>query len=177
LLWKTIVFDVNLYGTIVGTKLALRRMLGAGGGGGHIVNIASGVGRVPLPGSSTYAATKHGIVGLTESLRLEYRGRGVRFTIVQPAQVRTAMIDGQRQPRALPIVTPDDVAVAVIDALRHRRFEVWVPRSQGATAKLAAILPRAGREAALRALGVTRIAGGYDRAARAEYHRRAFGRD
>jgi NAD(P)-dependent dehydrogenase (short-subunit alcohol dehydrogenase family) len=169
--------DVNLYGTILGTKLALGRMLGAGGGGGHIVNIASGVGRVPLPGSSTYAATKYGIVGLTESLRLEYRGRGVRFTLVQPTQVKTSMIDGQPQPRALPVVTPDDVADALIDALQHRRFEVWVPRSQAATAKLAAVLPRVAREAALRALGVTRIAGAYDRAARAEYHRRAFGRD
>ena len=39
--------------------------------GGHLVNIASGVGRVPLPGSATYAATKHGVVGLTESLRME----------------------------------------------------------------------------------------------------------
>ena len=167
--------DVNLFGTTIGSKLALARMLPRGRG--HLVNVASGVGRVPLPGSSTYSATKHGVVGLTESLRLEYRGSGIAFTLVQPAQVETAMIDGQARPRALPRVTPDDVAAAVLDALRRKRFEVWVPRSQGATAKLAPILPRAVRELLYRALGVTRIAGETDQARRRDYHRRAFGRD
>ena len=47
--------DVNLYGTTLGSKLALKRMLPCHGG--HLVNIASGVGRVPLPGSATYSAT------------------------------------------------------------------------------------------------------------------------
>jgi short-subunit dehydrogenase len=141
------------------------------------VNIASGVGRVPLPGSATYSATKHGVVGLTESLRLEYRGSGVDFTLVHPAQVETAMLDGQARPRALAQVTADDVARAVLDALRHKRFEVWVPRSQAASVKLAAILPRRVREPIMRAMGVTRIAGDTDPEARRDYHRRAFGRD
>jgi short-subunit dehydrogenase len=167
--------EVNLYGATLGSKLALARMLPRRQG--HLVNVASGVGRVPLPGSSTYSATKHGVVGLTESLRLEYRRSGVSFTLVQPAQVETAMIEGQARPRALPLITPDDVAVAVVDAVRRRRFEVWVPRSQGASAKLAAVLPRAARDALLRALGVTRIAGDWDADARRGYHRRAFGRD
>jgi short-subunit dehydrogenase len=167
--------QINLYGTALGSKLALGRMLAHNAG--HIVNIASGVGRIPLPGSATYAATKHGIVGLTESLRLEYRSSGITFMVVQPAQVKTAMIDGQPQPKALPVITPDEVATAVIDALRQRRFEVWVPRSQAASAKLAAILPRPAREALMRILGVTRIAGECDRAARTSYHQRAFGRD
>jgi NAD(P)-dependent dehydrogenase (short-subunit alcohol dehydrogenase family) len=165
---------VNLYGTTLGSKLALARMLPRRHG--HLVNVASGVGRVPLPGSATYAATKHGVVGLTESLRLEYRRSGIAFTVVHPSQVRTAMIDGQPQPRLLPVVTPDDVADAVLDALRHRRFEVWVPRSQGTSAKLGALLPRPARDLVLRAIGVTRIAGDADPAARRDYHRRAFGR-
>ena len=166
---------VNLYGTTVGSKLALERMLPRGNG--HLVNVSSGVGRLPLPGSATYSATKHGIVGLTESLRLEYRRSGLAFTIVQPAQVQTAMIDGQGRPRALPVVTPDEVAAAVLDAVRRRRFEVWVPRSQAASGKLAALLPRAVRDTILRAVGVPRIASDTDQEARREYHRRAFGRD
>jgi NAD(P)-dependent dehydrogenase (short-subunit alcohol dehydrogenase family) len=167
--------EINLYGTAVGTKLALARMLPRRTG--HIVNIASGAGRVPLPGTSTYSASKHGVVGLTESLRLEYRDRGIAFSVVQPSQVETPMIDGQGRPRALPIITPEDVAAAVLDAIARGRFEVWVPRSQGATAKLAAILPRRARDAAMRLLGVTEIAGAHDPAARADYHQRAFGRD
>jgi NAD(P)-dependent dehydrogenase (short-subunit alcohol dehydrogenase family) len=165
---------VNLYGTTLGSKLALERMLPRRHG--HVVNIASGVGRVPLPGSATYAATKHGVVGLTESLRLEYRRRGIAFTVVQPSQVRTAMIDGQPQPRALPVVTPEDVADAVLDAVRRRRFEVWVPRSQGTSAKLGAVLPRPVRDTILRLIGVTRIAGDSDPEARRAYHERTFGR-
>ena len=85
--------EVNLLGTTIGSKLALQRMLPRGRG--HLVNVASGVGRVPLPGSATYSATKHGVVGLTESLRLEYRGSGIGFSVIQPAQVETAMLDGQ----------------------------------------------------------------------------------
>jgi NAD(P)-dependent dehydrogenase (short-subunit alcohol dehydrogenase family) len=166
--------DINLYGTILGSKLALARMLPRRVG--HLINVSSGVGRLPLPGSATYAATKHGVVGLTESLRLEYRGSGLAFSIVQPSQVETAMLDGQGRPRALPIVTPDDVAVAVLDAARRRRFEIWVPRSQGASAKLAAILPRRVRELAFRAVGLPRIAGDLDVQARQAYHERAFDR-
>ena len=167
--------DINLWGMTIGSKLALARMLPRGHG--HLVNIASGVGRVPLPGSATYAATKHGVVGLTESLRMEYRGRGVGFSLVQPSQVRTAMIDGQGTPRALPQVTPEAVADAVLAALRDGRFEVWVPRSQGVSAKLGLLLPRRARDVVLRAIGVTRIAGATDPEARRAYHRRAFGRD
>src|SRR5881275_636133 len=112
--------EINLYGTTVGSKLALRRMLPRRDG--HLVNVASGVGRVPLPGSATYAATKHGVVGLTESLRLEYRGSGVDFTVVQPAQVETAMLDGQGRPWARAQISADDVAAAVLDALERKRF-------------------------------------------------------
>jgi NAD(P)-dependent dehydrogenase (short-subunit alcohol dehydrogenase family) len=167
--------DINLWGMTLGSKLALRRMLPRGHG--HLVNVASGVGRVPLPGSATYSATKHGVVGLTESLRMEYRGTGIGFTLVQPSQVRTAMIDGQGTPRALPQIAPEDVATAVLDALGTGRFEVWVPRSQGVSARLGLLLPRRAREGVLRAIGVTRIAGATDLEARRAYHRRAFGRD
>jgi NAD(P)-dependent dehydrogenase (short-subunit alcohol dehydrogenase family) len=167
--------DVNLHGAVIGSKLALQRMLPRRSG--HLVNVASGVGRVPLPGSSTYSATKHGVVGLTESLRLEYRDSGVGFSVVQPAQVETAMIDGQGRPRALPLISADDVAKAVIDAIERKRFEVWVPRSQAASAKLAAIVPRRLREFIYRRLGLDRIAGDADAAARRDYHRKAFGRD
>jgi len=166
--------DVNLMGTILGSRLALQRMLPRRQG--HLVNVASGAGRVPLPHSAVYSATKHGVVGLTESLRLEYRGSGVRFSVVQPAQVDTAMLEGQARPALLPVITVDDVASAVVDAVRRNRFEVWVPSSQAVTYRLSTILPRRAREAILRALGIGRIAGEADMTARRDYHERAFGR-
>ena len=165
--------DVNLIGPMIGTRLALQRMLPRGSG--HVVNVASGAGRVPLPGSASYSATKHGIVGLTESLRLEYRGSGVAFSLIQPAQVETAMLQGQVRPRLLPVITPEEVSSAVLEAVRRDRFEVWVPASQGVSFKLSAILPRRGREAILRLLGVHRIGGEADLTERREYHDRMFG--
>jgi NAD(P)-dependent dehydrogenase (short-subunit alcohol dehydrogenase family) len=165
---------VNLMGTIIGSRLALQRMLPRRTG--HLVNIASGVGRVPLPGSAVYSATKHGVVGLTESLRLEYRGSGIGFSLVHPAQVETAMLDGQARPRLLAQVTPDDVASAVLDAVRDDRFEVWVPPSQAIAYRLGTVLPRAARESILRATGLGRIAGEADQHARRGYHERMFGR-
>jgi short-subunit dehydrogenase len=165
---------VNLLGTIYGTRLAMQRMLPRGRG--HIVNLASGVGRVPLPGSAVYSATKHGIVGLTESLRLEYADTGLRFSLIQPAQVDTAMLDGQGRPKLLPLISADDVAAAVLRAVRENRFEVWVPASQGVSAKLGGMLPRRTREWVMRVLGVAKIAGDTDRQARQGYHERTFGR-
>jgi NAD(P)-dependent dehydrogenase (short-subunit alcohol dehydrogenase family) len=166
--------DVNLFGTILGSRLALQRMLPRGRG--HLVNVASGVGRVPLPGSAVYSATKHGVVGLTESLRLEYRTSGLRFSVIQPAQVKTAMLEGQASPPLLAVVTAEDVAEAVLDAVRRNRFEVWVPRNQAVTAKIGNVLPRRAREAILRLIGVDRIAGETDQGARRGYHERMFGR-
>jgi NAD(P)-dependent dehydrogenase (short-subunit alcohol dehydrogenase family) len=163
----------NLLGPILGSRLALQRMLPRGEG--HVVNVASGVGRVPLPGSAVYSATKHGVVGLTESLRLEYRGSGIGFTLVHPAQVETAMIDGQPRPRLLPVVTPEDVADAVIRGVEKNRFEVWVPGNQWVSVKFGNLLPRRMRERVLLALGVGRIAGDADLDSRRGYHERMFG--
>jgi NAD(P)-dependent dehydrogenase (short-subunit alcohol dehydrogenase family) len=165
--------EVNLLGTITGSRLAVQRMLPRGRG--HLVNVASGVGRVPLPGSAVYSATKHGVVGLTESLRLEYRDSGVRFSVVQPAQVETAMLDGQARPKLLACVTPQEVADAILKAVRQNRFEVWVPANQAVTSKIGTILPRRAREAVFRLLGVDRIAGETDQQARRDYHERMFG--
>lgn len=164
---------VNLMGTILGSRLALKRMLPRRQG--HLVNVASGVGRVPLPGSAVYSATKHGVVGLTESLRLEYRGSGIGFSLVHPAQVETAMIDGLPRPPLLPVVTPDDVAAAVLRAVLENRFEVWVPANQWVSVKLGNLLPRRVRERVMLAVGVGKIAGEADPTARRGYHERRFG--
>jgi NAD(P)-dependent dehydrogenase (short-subunit alcohol dehydrogenase family) len=166
--------EVNLMGTIIGSRLALQRMLPRRQG--HLVNIASGAGRVPLPHSAVYSASKHGVVGLTESLRLEYWHSGVNFSVVQPAQVDTAMLAGQARPRMLPVITADDVAAAVLNAVRRNRFEVWVPASQAVTYRLSTMLPRRAREWLLRRIGVDRVAGNADLDVRRGYHERMFGR-
>ena len=59
--------EINLIGVIHGTQLAMARMMPRDSG--HIVNIASQAGKTGVPGIATYSATKHAVVGLSESVR------------------------------------------------------------------------------------------------------------
>lgn len=84
--WRR-VFDVNFYGVLHGTLAAYLVMLKQGCG--HIVNTASAAGLLPGPGNAPYGASKHAIVGLSLSLRLEAADLGVNVSVVCPGFVRT----------------------------------------------------------------------------------------
>ncbi|MGV9818916.1 SDR family NAD(P)-dependent oxidoreductase [Nocardia xishanensis] len=166
--------SVNLMGPIIGSRLALQRMLPRRRG--HLVNVASAAGRIPQPGSAVYTATKHGVVGLTDCLRLEYRGSGVRFSVLHPGYIPTAMTEGTRRPsRLIPTATPDDCARAVVDAVQYNRYEVWSPANQWINIKLGHLVGRAIRERVLLATGIGDIAGHMDEGARRNYNDRVFG--
>jgi NAD(P)-dependent dehydrogenase (short-subunit alcohol dehydrogenase family) len=165
--------DVNLIGPIIGSRLALQRMLPRRRG--HLVNVASAAGRVPQPGSAVYTATKHGVVGLTECLRLEYRDSGIRFSILHPGYIKTAMTEGTQRPsRLVPTASADDCAAAVVAAVRDNRFEIWAPAGQWIGIKLGHLVGRRIRERVLLGIGIDKIADNLDEAARRGYHRRAF---
>jgi NAD(P)-dependent dehydrogenase (short-subunit alcohol dehydrogenase family) len=85
------VIDVNLRGVVHGVAAAYPVM--ARQRDGHIVNIASLAGLVPSPLLAPYAATKHAVVGLSQSLRVEAAARGVRVTTVCPGFVDTPILD------------------------------------------------------------------------------------
>jgi NAD(P)-dependent dehydrogenase (short-subunit alcohol dehydrogenase family) len=80
-------FETNLFGLIEMTKAVLPRMRERGAG--HIVNIASVGGLIGNPGSSYYAASKFGVVGLSEALSQEVGPLGIRVTVVEPGPFRT----------------------------------------------------------------------------------------
>src|SRR5699024_4305186 len=61
--------EINLHAVIHGTREAVKRMRPRGRG--HIVNVASMAGKSGFSGGATYCATKHGVVGFSESVRLE----------------------------------------------------------------------------------------------------------
>ena len=88
--WRYII-DVNLLGVVYGAHTVYRVMLEQGFG--HIVNTASMAGLIPTPGLSTYAATKHAVVGLTRALRAEGARRGVRVRAFCPGLIGTAIIE------------------------------------------------------------------------------------
>ncbi len=101
------VIDVNLRGVIHGTHAALKPM--SEQGSGHIVNVASLAGLVPSPFTAPYTATKHAVVGMTMSLRLEFADTGVEFTVVCPGFTDTPILD-KAGPDDLPqVIAPGSV--------------------------------------------------------------------
>ena len=86
------VLAVDLKGVFLSMKYEIRQMLQSGGGA--IVNNASIAGMIAEAGISTYAAAKHGVVGLSKAAALEYAGKGIRINALAPGLVETAMTKG-----------------------------------------------------------------------------------
>ena len=119
--------ELNLHAVLHGSKEAIRRMKPRGAG--HIVNVASIAGKFGAPGGATYSACKHGVVGLSESLRGELHGTGVEVHVVMPAFVNTELAAGTAELKGVKRSSPEDVGDAVVEALQTGRFEVFVPKS------------------------------------------------
>ncbi|HEV8562458.1 MAG TPA: SDR family oxidoreductase [Actinophytocola sp.] len=164
--------EINLHAVIHGTREAVRRMRPRRDG--HIVNIASVAGKAGFPGIATYCATKHAVVGLSEAVRTELRGSGVELSVVMPSIVRTELTAGVEDARFVKSITPEDVAGAIVAALRRPRFEVFVPRSLGAINRFTRLLPRAAGEGIARLLkGDQVMVKAAHSAARKDYEARA----
>ena len=61
---------------------------------GAIVNASSGAGLTGYPGQSGYVAAKHGVIGLTRTVALEYSAQGIRMNAICPGTTRTPMVAG-----------------------------------------------------------------------------------
>ncbi|MBM3156825.1 MAG: SDR family NAD(P)-dependent oxidoreductase [Chloroflexi bacterium] len=85
------VMDVNLRGVIYGTEAAYRVMVSQHSG--HIINISSLAGLLPLPLGTPYATSKHAVMGFSTSLRIEAAKLGVKVSVVCPAFIKTGIYD------------------------------------------------------------------------------------
>lgn len=155
--WQKVI-AVNLMGVVHGIHAFVPRML-AQGRPGHIVNTASMAGLVAVAEMAPYAASKHAVVGLSESLNAELAPRGIHVTALCPGVINTPIVArarmrgdlAQRQDRIQRFyqrhgASPDDVAEAVLDAVRRKALIRTVPRSHVAAAwGLRRLSPRAGQ--------------------------------
>ncbi len=125
--------DVNVKGVIFGTNAAVRRMLRQGHG--HVINVASIAGIVPVPGLAAYCASKHAVRGFSVAVAQEVREHGVHVTVVCPGPVATPMLDVQL-PRDEAAITfsgaralaPEEVSTAIIErALGKKPLELVLP--------------------------------------------------
>jgi short-subunit dehydrogenase len=141
------IIRVNLIAAMQLTRLVLPGMLERKRG--HIVNIASLAGKVPVPYSSPYAASKAGLIAFTEGIRMEFRKRGVSASAICPGFVAEAGMyadwekkTGAKASLLAGTVKPERVARDVVKAIRKDRpemLEFWIPARP--TAALAEIMP------------------------------------
>ena len=165
------IFDVNVFGIINGTKAVGPGMVERGRG--HIINVASAVGRVPVADGASYAASKFAAVGFSESTRLELKPHGIDVTVILPGIVRTELAAGVPDARGVKSLKPEDVAEVIESAIRKPRPELWVPTWTRSMAKATGILPLRVQEAIGRAFKADRVMSDADPVARAAYEERA----
>ena len=167
--------DINVIGVMTGCKLVVPKMKQRGRG--HIVNMASMAGRAGYANAVTYCTTKFAVVGLSEALRAELRGTGIELSVVCPGVVNTELGSGLNETRAVKVVEPEDVADAIVEALRTDRFDVFVPPLAGHLWRGAHVIPRSAAEAVSRALKADQVLANPDESVRAGYEARAAASD
>ncbi len=135
------VFEVNLFGVVHGIQAFAPRLVAQGEG--HIVNTASSGGLLTVPGFGAYCATKHAVVGLSETLYQELSGSGVGVSVLCPGLIDTKIFESERNrptdggptdygpigAGARKSITetghsPMDVALKVIEAIREDRMHI-----------------------------------------------------
>jgi NAD(P)-dependent dehydrogenase (short-subunit alcohol dehydrogenase family) len=164
---------INVFGVILGTKLATARMLKRRKG--HVVNVASLAAITPMPGIATYCATKHAVLGYTDTVRLELRGTGVALSSVMPTLTNTAMVDGVSPARGLRNAEPEDIAAGIVGLIRKPKPHLMVTKEAGLTTLfMRNFTPRIVNETVRRLLRADRIfSDGVDVDKRRDYEERA----
>jgi short-subunit dehydrogenase len=139
--WQRVI-GVNLLGVAYGVQAFTPRML-TQGRGATIVNTASMAGLMAAPKMAPYSASKFGVVGMSEALHAELRPRGIHVAAICPGIIdtnitRTAIMRGEPAEQRNSAIafyrkrgaSPDEVAEAVVDAVRKRKLIQTVPTMQ-----------------------------------------------
>jgi NAD(P)-dependent dehydrogenase (short-subunit alcohol dehydrogenase family) len=146
------ILDINVYGVMLGSKLAVQRMVPRGQG--HVINVASLAGEIYSVGLATYGASKHAVIGFTDAARLEYRDAGVQFSLVLPTFVNTELVAGTTGMKGFRNAEPSDIADAIVGLVAHPKPRVRVTKAAGALIASQKFLPRVVSE------GLNRLMGG-----------------
>jgi len=126
--WDSVI-DVTLRGAFLCSKYALPAMIKRKSG--CIICIASGAGKHGYPHYSAYSAAKYGVIGLAETIDMEYRKSGIRAHIICPDATATKMRK-ESFPTEVPesLIQPEDIADAALYLATQRKtahtMEVWV---------------------------------------------------
>ena len=128
--------QVNYWGAMHGTKQAYDIMTRQGSG--HIVNVASPAGVMPVPLSTAYCATKHAVVGLSHALRAEGALYGVKVSVVLPGMVKSELWENaintgdydykeEMESGGIPQITSEEAAIAILQGIERNRQDIVFP--------------------------------------------------
>lgn len=138
--------DVNYMGTVRCVKAVLPHMLKAKRG--HIVNIASLAGKIGTAKGSGYCASKHAVLGFTDSLRMELAGTGITVTAINPGPIDTPFFD-TADPQGHYVdnirwmmLKPEQVARNTAGAITKGRKEADMPFFPALGARILRLFPR-----------------------------------
>jgi short-subunit dehydrogenase len=107
---------------------------------GHIVNTASMAGLVTSPGQASYTATKHAVVAITKTLRVEAERHGVQVSVLCPGVIRTSILTGGQYGRILVAGLSDEEVLKFWEQLRPMAPEVFAERALRAVLRRDAII-------------------------------------
>ena len=130
------VMNVNFLSAVWCTKAVLDAMPR----GSSIVNVASIAGKIGIPRAGAYVASKYALVGFGEALWFELRARGIDVITVNPGPVRTESFP-HRMLRGRMVLSPDDLARAIVRAVDRGTPEITVPRYYRIGPILNAVVP------------------------------------
>ena len=140
------VIETNLFGYIHGARAVLPYFRKQGSG--TLINVSSVVGKLGSPFVSAYTTSKFGIVGLSESLRMELQDApDIHICTVLPASIDTPLFQhaanfmGRAVKPLEPIYSADQVANAIVDLARRPRREIMVGNAGRMQALMHAIAP------------------------------------
>lgn len=149
--------ETNLVAPIELMRAALPDMIARGSG--VVVNVSSMSGKASTPYNSVYAATKHGLCGLSSSLAIELHGTGVHVGVVCPSFVAEAGMwadHGLEAPAMMREVPPARVSDAVLRVIRGETEVLVTPGPMRPLLALRALLPEIeGRM--MRAMGIAKV--------------------
>jgi len=117
---------INVLGVMHVTRAFLPAMILRGKG--HIVNMASASGYIPVPRLATYAASKWACLGFSESLRVELKPYpDLHVSTICPSYTKTGMFEGVRAPMLAPLLEPGYVAERIVRAIEGNRHVLPMP--------------------------------------------------
>ncbi|RFU65623.1 SDR family NAD(P)-dependent oxidoreductase [Peribacillus glennii] len=139
-------FDVNVLGLIACTQAVIPSMIRRKHG--HIINIASQAGKIATPKSSVYSATKHAVLGYSNSLRLELMRNDVFVTTVNPGPIATNFFNIADESGTYVkniqkfMLKPDYVAENIVSAMLTKKREINLPGWMNLGSLLYTLFPR-----------------------------------